>query len=125
VAATQGGRSRRARLGTSLFWIVGGALHWVIPREYESYVPRSLGRWRKELVVASGVAEIAGGVAVLPDATRRAARWWLLATLVAVYPANIQMALNSQDYLQIPRPALWARLPFQFVFGWITWRGTR
>jgi uncharacterized membrane protein len=62
---------------------------------------------------------------VLPDRTRRGARWWLLATLAAVYPANIHMAVNSKDFPNIPAPALWARLPVQFVFGWITWRGTR
>ena len=119
------GRSRWAQLGTALFWIVGGALHFVIPRQYESFVPPRLAPWRRELVVASGVAEIAGGLAVLPDQTRRWARWWLLATLVAVYPANINMAINSKDFPAIPAPALWARLPFQFLFALMTWRGTR
>jgi uncharacterized membrane protein len=119
------GRSRGARLGTALFWIVGGALHFVIPRQFESFVPPQLGRWRRELVVASAIAEIAGGIAVLPDRTRRLARWWLLATLVAVYPANINMAVNSKDYPDIPAPALWARLPLQFLFARNTWRGTR
>jgi uncharacterized membrane protein len=119
------GRTRRARLGTALFWIVAGTLHFVIPRQYEAIVPPPLARWRKELVVASGIAEIAGGIAVLPDGTRRAARWWLLATLAAVYPANIHMAVNSEEFPQIPAPALWARLPCQFLFGWVTWRGTR
>jgi uncharacterized membrane protein len=76
-------------------------------------------------VVASGVAEIVGGVAVLPNQTRRWARWWLLATLVAVYPANIRMALHPKEFPQIPAPALVARLPFQFLFGWMTWQGTR
>ena len=118
-------RTTAARLGTALFWIVGGALHFVIPRQFESFVPPRLGRWRKELVVASAIAEIAGGIAVLPDRTRRFARWWLLATLVAVYPANINMAVNSKDFPNIPAPALWARLPLQFVFARITWRGTR
>src|SRR5258708_23778280 len=88
------GRSRGARLGTALFWIVSGAFHFVIPRQFESFVPPRLGRWRRELVVASGIAEIAGGIAVLPDPTRHLARWWLPATLVAVYPANINMAVN-------------------------------
>ena len=119
------GRSRGARLGTALFWIVGGALHFVIPRQFESFVPPQLGRWRKELVVASAIAEIAGGIAVLPDRTRRLARWWLLATLVAVYPANINMAVNSKHFPDIPAPALWARLPLQFLFARNTWRGTR
>ena len=118
-------RTTAARLGTALFWIVGGALHFVIPRQYESFVPPRLGRWRKELVVGSAIAEIAGGIAVLPDRTRRFARWWLLATLVAVYPANISMALNSKNYPDIPAPALWARLPLQFLFARNAWRGTR
>jgi uncharacterized membrane protein len=118
-------RTTAARLGTALFWIVGGALHFVIPRPFESFVPLRLGRWRKELVVGSAIAEIAGGIAVLPDRTRRFARWWLLATLVAVYPANISMALNSKNYPDIPAPALWARLPLQFLFARNAWRGTR
>ena len=114
----------RARLGAAAFWIVAGAMHFVIPRQYEAIVPRALSRRRKELVVASGIAEIAGGVAVLPDATRRGARWWLLATLVAVYPANIEMALHPERFPKIPAAALWARLPVQGLFALITWRGT-
>jgi uncharacterized membrane protein len=41
-----------------------------------------------------------------------------------VYPANVEMALNPERYPKIPVAALWARLPLQFLFGWITWRGT-
>jgi uncharacterized membrane protein len=106
------------------FWIVAGAMHFVIPRQYQAIVPASLRRWRKELVVVSGIAEAAGGLMVIPVSTRRAARWWLLATLAAVYPANVEMALHPERFPKIPPAALWARLPVQFVFGWITWRGT-
>ena len=106
------------------FWILAGIMHFVIPRQYEAIVPASLQRWRKEIVIASGVAEIAGGVLILPDQTRRAGRWWSLATLGAVYPANIEMALRPDRYPQIPRAALWGRLPVQFLFAWLTWRGT-
>src|SRR5918997_2544364 len=105
-----------ARMCAAAFWIAAGAMHFVIPRQYESIVPPRLARWRRELVVASGVAEIAGGLAVLPDRTRRGARWWLLATLAAVYPANVHMAVNSRDFAQIPAAALWARLPVQLLF---------
>ena len=115
----------RACLGTALFWIIAGSMHFVIPRQYEAIVPPRLARWRKELVVASGIAEIGGGVAVLPESTRRAARWWLLATLAAVYPANVHMAVNSKDFPRIPPAALWCRLPVQFLFALMTWRGTR
>lgn len=100
-------------------------MHFVIPRQYEAIVPPALARRRKELVMASGVAEIAGGVAVLPERTRRGARWWLLGTLVAVYPANIHMALRPGRFPKIPPAALWARLPLQGLFALLTWRGTR
>jgi uncharacterized membrane protein len=106
------------------FWLVAGIMHFVIPRQYEAIVPASLAKWRKEIVIASGVAEMAGGALILSDRTRRAGRWWSLATLAAVYPANIEMAVRSEGYPKIPPLALWARLPLQFVFGWVTWRGT-
>ena len=113
------------RMAAAIFWLFAGAMHFVIPRQYEAIVPPYLARWKKELVVASGIAEIAGGVAILPDATRRGARWWLLATLLAVYPANIHMAVNSKDFPKIQAAALWARLPVQGIFALLTWRGTR
>jgi uncharacterized membrane protein len=118
-------RSTVARFGTGIFWIFAGIMHFVIPRQYEGIVPPSIAKWKRECVVVSGLAEIAGGVAVLPARTRKGARWWLLGTLAAVYPANIHMAVNSKDFARIPAPALWARLPVQFLFGWMTWRGTR
>jgi uncharacterized membrane protein len=118
-------RSALARNGAALFWIVAGVMHFVIPRQYESIMPPRLERWKKELVVASGIAEIAGGIAVLPETTRKGARWWLLATLAAVYPANIHMALNPEKFERIPAAALWARLPCQGLFALLTWRGTR
>jgi uncharacterized membrane protein len=107
------------------FWVLAGAMHFIVPRQYEAIVPPYLARWRKEIVVASGIAEIAGGVAVLPDATRRGARWWLLATLVAVYPANVHMALRPERFPRYPRPLVLARLPVQGLFALLTWRGTR
>ena len=118
-------RSAAARIGAAGFWLVAGAMHFVIPRRYEAIVPPSMARWKKEVVVVSGIAEMAGGAAILPEATRRRARWWLLALLVAVYPANIHMALNPERFPKIPAAALWARLPVQGLFGWVTWRGTR
>lgn len=117
--------SRRTRYYTALFWIVAGVMHFVIPRTYEAIVPPYLRRWKRELVIASGIAELAGGLAVLPEQTRRPARWWLLATLVAVYPANVHMALHPEEYKRIPPAALWARLPLQGVCALFTWRGTR
>jgi len=102
------------------FFVFAGVMHFVIPRQYESIVPDYLPAHR-ELVVASGVAEIAGGVAVMHPRTRRLGSWWSIATLVAVFPANLHMALNSDRYKQVPggRTALYLRLPVQLLF--IAW----
>ena len=112
------------RLLTAIFWVFAGTMHFVIPRQYEAIVPDAIADRKREIVAISGLAEIAGGLAVLPARTRRGARWWLLATLVAVYPANIQMARHPERFPKIPVAALWARLPVQGLFAWMTWRGT-
>jgi uncharacterized membrane protein len=99
-------------------------MHFIRPREYQAIVPDYLPAHRK-LVIASGVAEIAGGLGALHPRTRKAAGWWLVATLVAVFPANVHMAVHPERYAGIPRPLLVARLPVQALF--IAWalRATR
>jgi uncharacterized membrane protein len=98
-------------------FIFAGAMHFVIPRAYESIVPDYLPA-RRALVYTSGIAEIAGGAGVLHPRTRRVGSLWSIATLVAVFPANVHMALHPERYRMIPggRPALIARLPFQALF---------
>lgn len=94
-------------------------MHFARPGFYLAIMPPWLPAHR-ELVAASGVAEIAGGVALMTPA-RRAGGWWLLATLAAVFPANVHMALHPEDY-RVPggRGTLLARLPFQLVFAaWV------
>ncbi len=119
-------RSRKTLAG---FFAFAGAMHFVIPRSYEAMMPPSLPSHR-EAVALSGIAEIAGGVAVLHPRTRRLGRWWLLALLLAVFPANVHMAVNAEqikglDLNKIPRWALWARLPLQPLAMLWVWRATR
>ena len=102
----------RAILGA--VFIAAGTLHFIRPKPYEAIMPEWIPAHR-ELVYASGVAEIAGGAAVLAERTRVAGGWWLIATLLGVFPANINMALNPERYAAIPEPLLWARLPLQFL----------
>lgn len=99
-----------------------GTLHFTHTRVYEGIMPSYLPAHR-ELVLVSGAAEIAGGAGVLVPAARPYARWWLIALLTAVFPANVNMALYPDRY-GIPPWALWARLPFQLVFGALVWRAT-
>ncbi len=119
-------RSQKALAG---FFAFAGTMHFVIPRSYEAMMPPSLPRHR-EAVIASGLAEIVGAVAVVPAGSRRFARWWLLGLLIAVFPANLHMALNPEqvrglDLDRVPRWVLWARLPLQPLAMLWVWRATR
>jgi uncharacterized membrane protein len=110
------------------FFTFAGVMHFVIPRRYEAIMPPSIPRHR-EAVIVSGIGEIAGGLAVISERTRPAARWWLLALLAAVFPANVHMAVNPEqvhglDPERIPRWALWARLPLQPLMMLWVWRAT-
>jgi uncharacterized membrane protein len=120
---------QRSRLALAAFFSFAGTMHFVAPRSYRAMMPPSLPRHR-EAVIVSGVAEIAGAAAVLHPATRRFGRWWLLALLLAVFPANVHMALNPEqieglDLGKVPRWALWARLPLQPLAMLWVWRATR
>jgi uncharacterized membrane protein len=109
----------RAILGG--FFLLAGLLHFLKPRPYEAIVPDALPA-NRELVYASGVAEMLGGAGVLSQRTARPAGWWLIATMLGVFPANINMAMRSERFRRIPEPLLWARLPVQgAVLYWI-WR---
>lgn len=112
-----------ARRSVGPFFILAGLMHFLRREWYEAIVPDYLPSHR-ELVLASGAAEMLGGAAVIASRPTFA-RWWLLATLLAVYPANIHMALHPRRYRQIPPWALYARLPLQAGFAAWVWRGTR
>ena len=106
-----------------LFGIVftlAGILHFVRPGMYEAIVPDYLPAHR-ELVYASVIAEMAGGLGTLHPATRQAASWLSIATLVAVFPANLHMAIHPDRYPDVPggTVALYARLPLQLLI--IAW----
>jgi uncharacterized membrane protein len=110
---------KAVRIACGLTFVAAGLNHFRIPRVYRSIMPDYLPA-HHELVLASGAAEAVGGAGLLVPRTRRLAGWWLLATLAAVFPANVHMALHPDRYAQIPRWALLARLPFQLVFGaWV------
>lgn len=107
------------------FWVASGVNHFVSPRFYRAIVPPALQHDAKRVVEVSGVAEIAGGIAVLPPRTRSAAGFGLIALLAAVFPANLYMAREPEHFKQVPRWALYARLPLQPLMMWWAWRATR
>jgi uncharacterized membrane protein len=103
------------------FFLVAGLLHFLRPKPYVSIVPAALPR-KLEIVYASGVAELAGAAGVMLPGTRRLAGWWLIATLLAIFPANVNMAVNAERYRRIPEALLWLRLPLQALLIAWAWR---
>jgi uncharacterized membrane protein len=97
-----------------------GVTHFVAPAAYEKIVPRRLGDPRR-IVYVSGVAELACAALLLSRRTSRLGGWATAALLVAVFPANVQMALDAgtehQAAPQVParlfRTVCLARLPLQ------------
>ena len=79
------------------FFIGAGALHFVRPEPYRAIMPPYIPA-PDAMVALSGVAEAAGGAGLLVPRTRRWAAWWLVATLVAIFPANVHMALHPERY---------------------------
>jgi len=118
-----GGRLSRALL--ALFWIGAGVNHFANPRFYEQIVPPPLQDNAKLVVQASGVAEIAGGAAVLVPGVRRLSGVYLIGLLLAIFPANLYMAREPERFKKMPRWALYARLPLQPLAMLWAWKATR
>nr|WP_269446192.1 hypothetical protein [Gloeobacter violaceus] len=107
----------------SAFVIVAGTLHFLIPAPFIKIVPDYLPA-HALLVYVSGFFEILGGIGLLIPPFRRAAAWGLVALFIAVFPANINMAVNDIVLDGIPHIPLlyWLRLPFQAVLiAWAWW----
>lgn len=107
----------------ALGMVGAGANHVRVPGVYTAMMPAALP-WHLALVYASGVAEIAVGLGLLVPATRKLAAWGLVALLVAVFPANVNMAIHHLPLgdRAVPAWALWARLPLQAVLiAWAWW----
>jgi uncharacterized membrane protein len=99
-------------------FVGAGAMHFIHPASFQRMVPPGFPH-PALLVGVSGVCEIAGGLGLLFRPLRKAAGWGLIALLIAVFPANIFMALAPQKFPSIPASVLWARLPIQALL--IAW----
>ncbi len=122
--AAVAGRGRRGARMLGIFFVGAGLNHFAMPRPYRRIVPAGMGD-PATLVTVSGIAEVAGGLGVLASRTRRPAGLWLIALLAAVFPANLHMARNPDEFHRIPRWALYARLPLQPLLMRSVWRATR
>ena len=114
------------RWALTLIFLTSGVLHFLRPEPFLAIMPKALPA-PLLLVQISGACEIAGAVGLQLPRLRVAAAWGLVLLLVAVFPANINQAVNQ---VQIPghevSPAvMWGRLPIQLVLIWAAWLQTR
>ena len=101
----------------ALVYLAAGIYHFVNPWFYKKIMPGYLP-YHMQLIYISGVFEILFALLLLPASTRVFAAWGVMALLIAVFPANIQMAIN---FWQKKNPYLWIallRLPLQLVLIW-------
>jgi uncharacterized membrane protein len=133
VGAVQRDAAKEKRVGVvkrvllvvmALFYVVAGANHFWNPEFYRPIMPPYLP-YHDPLIYISGVAEIVLGLAVLVPRLRVAAAWGIILLLIAIFPANLHVALYNVPLLgQAEGLGIWnwVRLPFQLVLiAWAWW----
>jgi uncharacterized membrane protein len=101
-----------------------GIMHFVKPAPFIAIYPDGWP-FPGEAVLISGIAEVLGAVGLLMPSTRKFAAYGLILLLVAVFPANINMAVNANRFSQFPLWTVWLRLPLQFLLIWAVWRARK
>lgn len=101
-------------------FLVSGFCHLIYPEIFVVIMPAYLP-WHLELVYISGIIEITlASLLFLPRFTEIAG-WGLILLLIAVFPANLQMALHSERYAEFNSLLLWLRLPVQGLLIWVAY----
>ncbi len=116
-------RKEKLRVILAICIIIVGSLHFAVPDPFVKIVPPYLP-YHLELVYISGFFEILGGIGLLVPPVSQAAAWGLILLFIAVFPANINMAVNAIDLPGIPDSSAlrWGRLPLQAVLiAWAWW----
>ena len=108
----------------AVLFLITGILHFIRPQFFTNIMPDYIP-YHLAMVYISGVAEILGGLGILFEKTKWWAGWGLILLLIAVFPANINMAVESiqkSGYTSLYSIATIARLPLQFVLiYWVYW----
>ena len=113
-----------ALFGLAAFFINFGVDHFINPDFYLLIMPPAFPM-HLEAVYISGFFEVLGGIGVLIPRLRKIAGWGLLFLLIAVYPANIYMAITPEEFPDISISLLYFRLVLQFLFFYWAYSVTR
>jgi uncharacterized membrane protein len=111
-----------ARIATGIFLIFTGLSHFLIPSVFMKMMPPVFPA-PLFLIYLSGVFEILGGIGLILSRTKKAAAIGLILLLVAVFPANIYVAVNNVQLGGFMNEEIyqWLRLPMQLVLIWWVW----
>lgn len=101
----------------ALIFIAAGIGHFLNPGLFIKIMPASIP-YKPELVSISGILEIVLGTMLVFPQTSSLAAWGLMALLIAVFPANVNLALNPGLTPGFPGWLHWLRLPLQPVLIW-------
>ena len=94
-------------------FLASGTLHLLKPQVFEPLMPSWVPAHR-EVIVGSGVAELACAVGMMLPPTRRLAGLASAALLAGVFPGNVKMAVDAMKGSNRPMQAVsLARLPLQ------------
>jgi uncharacterized membrane protein len=108
-----GGKIKKSLAFMSIFYILAGTLHFVMPGFYMKMMPSYIP-FHHELIYVSGLAEIILGFGLLNHNFMRLSAWGIIALLVAVFPANVYAYTDKVD-LGVPQWVLLVRIPLQGV----------
>lgn len=131
LAETLAERKRGTGRAMGAVYVIAGITHFLAPKAFARVVPPGLPSPRA-LVYLSGIAEVAFGLGMQFDRTRRGSAWGIMALLGAVFPANVYMATDGVAAEAVPdrlsgvaSAGAWARLPLQGVLLLWAWWYTR
>ena len=117
-------KKKRFAILMGVIYILAGINHFIMPKFYLQIMPPYLP-FHLALVYLSGLAEMVGGILLIPSKTRKVGAWWTIALLIAIFPANIQMSIDNYAiggllfYLSI------IRLPFQLLLIYWAYKLTK
>ena len=106
----------------AFIYVVAGLNHFIHPKTYLAIMPPCIPA-HGLMVALSGVAEVGLGIGLLFPATRAISSWGLIILLIAVFPANVYMALSDR-FIGFPGWLRWARLPMQGLLIWWAYQST-
>lgn len=102
-----------------LFYVITGLNHFISPDFYirmiRSFLPKP-----REIVYLSGVIEILLGIGLFFETTRRFSAIGLILMLIAILPANINMAIHCKEW-PFPPLLLYLRIPLQGILIYWAW----